>query len=260
MKKHVSELRAEELERLAREAWSNAARQALGKGLSITGSRNGRRYRHDADGRVEDLGSVAEATALPKNSEVETAEALHAAAANFALQQFSIPVIELPRFEVQTFVGPPSDVLRAELPAIPVVEMPAAFRIFAERGVAQARDAFEKTTAAAEEAANVILATYTGLATKGASEYGLKVIEIARSNTTTTFQFASDLTAARTLTQVIELSSAHIRKQFELLSLQSRELAALTEKVVIEVSEHRETSKEKNSPPVRDRKLRQSLT
>jgi hypothetical protein len=59
MSKLVTNLSAEELESLAQEAWDSAAREALAKGLSVTGSRDGRRYRYHPDGRIEDLGPVA---------------------------------------------------------------------------------------------------------------------------------------------------------------------------------------------------------
>src|SRR5579871_1109315 len=72
---------------------------------------------------------------------------------------------------------------------IPQVEMPAAFREFAERGVAQARDTYEKMKAAAEEATDVLETTYS-TATRGASDYGLKMIEAARINTNAAFDFA----------------------------------------------------------------------
>jgi hypothetical protein len=55
----VVDLTAEELEKLAGEAWSAAAKHALAQGLSVTGSRNGRRFRRHPDGREEDLGPVA---------------------------------------------------------------------------------------------------------------------------------------------------------------------------------------------------------
>jgi hypothetical protein len=58
MTKRVVDLTAEELERIASEAWSAAAEQALAKGLPVTGSRKGRRYRYYPDGRVQDLGPV----------------------------------------------------------------------------------------------------------------------------------------------------------------------------------------------------------
>jgi hypothetical protein len=58
MGKRVTDLTADELDRLAQDAWSNAAREALAKGLAVIGSRDGRRYRYHPDGRIEDLGAV----------------------------------------------------------------------------------------------------------------------------------------------------------------------------------------------------------
>ncbi|HXX03337.1 MAG TPA: phasin [Xanthobacteraceae bacterium] len=135
-----------------------------------------------------------------------------------AISAFEIPKFELPKFD------------------IPKVEMPAAFREFAERGVAQAKDTYEKLKAAAEEATDVLETTYS-TATKGASDYGLKVIEVARVNTNAAFDFAGEVMAAKTLSDVIELTSAHARKQFEALTQQSKELGALAQKVATDTAE-----------------------
>ena len=131
---------------------------------------------------------------------------------------FEMPKFEMPKFDM------------------PKVEMPAAFREFAERGVAQAKDTYEKMKAAAEEATDVLETTYS-TATKGASDYGLKVIEVARVNTNAAFDFAGEVMAAKTLSEVVELTSAHARKQFEALTQQSKELNALAQKVATETAE-----------------------
>jgi phasin len=131
---------------------------------------------------------------------------------------FEMPKFEMPKFD------------------IPNVEMPAAFREFAERGVAQAKDTYEKMKAAAEEATDVLETTYS-TATKGASDYGLKVIEAARVNSNAAFDFAGELMAAKTLSEMVELSSTHARKQFEALTQQSKELSALAQKVATETAE-----------------------
>ena len=131
---------------------------------------------------------------------------------------FEMPKFEMPKFD------------------IPNVEMPAAFREFAERGVAQAKDTYEKMKAAAEEATDVLETTYS-TATKGASDYGLKVIEAARVNSNAAFDFAGELMAAKTLSEMVELSSTHARKQFEVLTQQSKELSALAQKVATETAE-----------------------
>ena len=59
MKKRVVDLTPGELDELAGEAWTAAAREALAQGLAVTGSRDGRRIRYFPDGRIEDLGPVA---------------------------------------------------------------------------------------------------------------------------------------------------------------------------------------------------------
>jgi phasin len=130
------------------------------------------------------------------------------------------------------------DMSKFEMPKfeIPNVEMPAAFREFAERGVAQAKDTYEKMKAAAEEATDVLETTYS-TASKGASDYGLKMIEAARVNTNAAFDYAGELFAAKSLSEMIELSSAHARKQFETLTAQSKELSALAQKVATETAE-----------------------
>jgi phasin len=131
---------------------------------------------------------------------------------------FEMPKFEMPKFDM------------------PKVEMPAAFREMAERGVAQAKDTYEKMKAAAEEATDVLETTYS-TATKGASDYGLKVIELARANTNAAFDFAGEVMAAKTLSEVVELTNAHARKQFEAMTQQSKDLGALVQKVATETAE-----------------------
>jgi phasin len=135
-----------------------------------------------------------------------------------ALSAFEMPKFEMPKFE------------------IPQVEMPAAFREFAERGVAQCKDTYEKMKAVAEEATDVLETTYS-TASKGASDYGLKMIEAARLNTNAAFDFFGELITAKSPSEVVELSSAHARKQFETLTRQGKELTALAQKVATETAE-----------------------
>jgi phasin len=131
---------------------------------------------------------------------------------------FEMPKFDMPKFDM------------------PKVEMPAAFREFAERGVAQAKDNYEKMKAAAEEATDVLETTYS-TATKGAADYGLKMIETTRVNTNAAFDFVNQLITAKSISEVIELSSAHARKQFETLTVQSKELGALAQKVATDTAE-----------------------
>ncbi len=121
-------------------------------------------------------------------------------------------------------------------PGFPGVEAPAAFRDMAEKSLSHAKDSYERMKSAAEEATGVLESTYAS-ASKGAADYGLKMIELARENTNSAFDFYAKLLGAKTLSEVVELSTAHARKQFETLTEQGRELTALAQKVATEAAE-----------------------
>ena len=119
---------------------------------------------------------------------------------------------------------------------IPKMEVPAAFREFAETSVTQAKDNWEKMKAASEEASDLIEDSYA-TASKGASDYGLKVIEVSRANTNAAVDFAAKLFTVKSLAEVVELSTSHARQQFETFSAQGKELTALAQKVTTETVE-----------------------
>jgi phasin len=133
-----------------------------------------------------------------------------------------------------------------KLPEFPMVDIPkleagaaeatAAFREFAEKGLSQAKDNYAKMKSAAEEATSIMETTYTN-ATKGASDYGMKVVEIARVNSNSAFDLIAALLGARTFAQVVEISTAHTRKQIETLTEQVKELTALAQKVATHTAE-----------------------
>src|SRR3954462_1949227 len=75
---------------------------------------------------------------------------------------------------------------------MPKMEVPAAFREIAEKSVSQAKENYEKMKSAAEEATDVLEDTYA-TASKGAADYGLKLIETARLNTNAAFDFYTEL-------------------------------------------------------------------
>jgi len=134
-----------------------------------------------------------------------------------------IPIFEMPKFDIPSF-------------DMPKMEVPAAFREFAEKGVAQSKATYEKFKAVAEDNTAMLETVYTS-ASKGTTDYGLKVIEIARTNTDAMFDFAEALFAVKSPSELIELSTKHAREQFETLAGQSKELAGLAQKVATETAE-----------------------
>jgi phasin len=136
---------------------------------------------------------------------------------------FEMPKFEMPKFEIPNF-------------EMPKMEVPAAFREFAEKGVSQAKEGYEKIKAASEEATDLLEETYS-TASKGSADYGLKLIEVTRANTNAYFDFASQLFGVKSVSEMVELSTAHARKQFETLTAQSKELTSLAQKVATETAE-----------------------
>ena len=135
-----------------------------------------------------------------------------------------IPMFEMPKF--------------GEMPSfeMPKMEIPAAFREFAEKGVAQSKEAYEKFKAAADENTATLETVYSA-ATQGSTEYGLKMIEIARFNTNVAFNFVEKLFGVKSPSELVELTTAHSRTQFETLSAQGKELAGLAQKVATDTAE-----------------------
>jgi phasin len=133
-----------------------------------------------------------------------------------------------------------------KLPEFPMVDIPkleahaaeatATFREFAEKGLSQAKEHYAKMKTAAEDATSMLETTYAN-ASKGCADYGLKVVEMARANSNASFDFATELLGARTFAQMIEISTAHTRKQIESLTAQAKELSSLAQKVATHTAE-----------------------
>lgn len=135
----------------------------------------------------------------------------------------SASIFEMPKFEMPKF-------------EMPKIEVPAAFREIAEKGIAQARENYEKMKAVAEETTDVLEDTYA-TASKGASGYGLKLIEHARANSDATFDLMTELMTAKSYAEMVELSSSFMRKQFDTLTAQAKDLAESAQKIATDTVE-----------------------
>jgi phasin len=136
----------------------------------------------------------------------------------YEMPKFEIPKFEMPKFEMPKF------------------EIPSAFREFAEKGIAQARENYEKVKTAAEEATDVIEDTYS-TATKGCASYGLKVIETTRANSDAVFDLMGDVMNAKSYSEIVELYTSYLRKQFDAFASQARDLAEHAQKVATDTAE-----------------------
>ena len=115
-------------------------------------------------------------------------------------------------------------------------EVPEQMRAFAEKGVSQARDSYAKFKDVAESHNSAIEAMFAS-ASKGASEYSGKLMEMMKANTSATLDFAQELIGVKTPSEAMELWTAHAKKQFETFTAYGKELAELSQKVATETVE-----------------------
>jgi phasin len=90
--------------------------------------------------------------------------------------------------------------------------------------------------AASGEMADVLRETYSTNA-KGAADYGVKIIEISSVNTTSAFDFLTNLMGTKSLSEIMTLSAAQAHKNFDVASAQNKELWDLAQKAAIETAE-----------------------
>ena len=138
-------------------------------------------------------------------------------ASSFTLPDYGMPKFEMPKFD------------------LPNMEMPAAFRDMAEKGVEQTRDTYAKAKVASEKAADLLENTYEAAA-KRTTDYNRKLIEMTRTNTRAAFDCIHELLGAKSPSEFIELSTAQMRKQFEIVSAQNKEFCALAQEMVTEAA------------------------
>ncbi|WP_428029185.1 phasin [Ancylobacter sp.] len=138
----------------------------------------------------------------------------------------------MPKFEVPKFDMPGQ------------LEVPAAVREMAEKNVQSARDAYEKMKASAEETTDLLEDTYS-TASKGMVEYNAVALESLRTNVNAAFDYVGALFGAKSVSEAVELSTGHMRKQFDVLSAQAKELSTLAQKVAADTAEPIKASVEK---------------
>jgi phasin len=113
---------------------------------------------------------------------------------------------------------------------------PEVFREIAEQSVVRVKENCEKMKTVSVEVADVLREIYSTNA-KGAADYRAKVMEISSVNTTSAFNFLTDLMATKSLSEIMMLSATQSRKNFDAVSVQNKEFWDLAQKVAIETAE-----------------------
>jgi hypothetical protein len=91
-------------------------------------------------------------------------------------------------------------------------------------------------SASTAEATDLMRNSYAK-AIAGGQVYNGKLLEFAQTNSKVAFDFAQKLIAVKSPSEFIELSTEHARKQFEVLTEQTKELTALAQQVTIASTE-----------------------
>ena len=87
------------------------------------------------------------------------------------------------------------------------------------------------------------------------TDYNLKLIEIVRTNTRAAFDYVHELLGVKSPSEFIELSTAHMRKQFDIVSAQNKELYALAQEIAAEAAEPIKTGCQRHSIRPPDRRV-----
>jgi phasin len=102
-------------------------------------------------------------------------------------------------------------------------EIPTDMRAFAEKSVAQARQAFESFINAAQQAA----ANFEGQAAsarQGVQQMGEKAVAFAEQNMAASFDYAQKLVRAKDAQEVMRLHADYVQAQMQALAEQAKEL------------------------------------
>ena len=71
-------------------------------------------------------------------------------------------------------------------------------------------------------------------ATEGFREYQLKILSATQANLNAIFEYAQDALQAQSISELMELSATHSRRQLEAIAQQSREIASAAQKLATE--------------------------
>ena len=112
----------------------------------------------------------------------------------------------------------------------PNFEVPPDMRAFAEKSVAQAREALDGFIGAARKAAEQAQTT-AATAQSSAKDMTQLAMSFAERNIASTFDFAQKLAQAKDANEILSLHADYVKRQMDALSDQAREIGRRTANV-----------------------------
>jgi phasin len=122
-----------------------------------------------------------------------------------------------------------------EFPTFDASKATDQFRAFAEKGVEQSKEAYDKMKNGAEETQKVLESTFE-TAKSVSNDLSLKTISALRANTEAGFSHLEALLGAKSVSEVIELQTSFLRKRVEMTVEQAKDIQSVSTKAVEEVA------------------------
>ncbi|MDA4847588.1 phasin [Hoeflea poritis] len=119
--------------------------------------------------------------------------------------------------------------------AMDPTKLTETYREFAEKGLVQSKDAYDKLKTAAEDATKTVEQTLES-AQAGTVELSIKAIEAVRANADNSLTHLEALLGVKSVAELFELQSAFIRKQAEAAVDQAKDIQEAARKVADQVS------------------------
>ena len=108
-------------------------------------------------------------------------------------------------------------------------ELPPDMKVFAEKSVEQAKQAFEGFISATNRAVST-LEGQTETARQSAKDVTEKAMTFAQKNIASSFEFVQKLVQAKDFQEVLKLQTEYVKTQMQVLSEQAKELSESTAK------------------------------
>ncbi len=116
-----------------------------------------------------------------------------------------------------------------EFPSFDATKATDQIRAFAEKGVEQSKEAYDKLKTSAEETQKALEASFE-TARAASSDLSLKTISALRANAEADFAYFESLVGARNISDVVELQTGFLRKRVEMGVEQARDFQAAAAK------------------------------
>ena len=117
----------------------------------------------------------------------------------------------------------------------PRFEIPKDMRSMAEASFDQARQAFEKFLASAQQTAGS-LEERSATVRAGAKDIGAKAISYAEKNVQASLDYAQSLLHAKDLTEIMRLHSEYVQAQMRSLAEQASEMGQIVSRAAMEAA------------------------